>query len=70
MILAETWYKTHNGKFLVIVKVFKTWHHYLKGCKYEVFVLTDYNNFCYFMDTKSLSFRQVRLAQELFWYYF
>ena len=44
MIPAETQYKTHNGKLLAIVEAFKTWHHYLKGCKHEVFVFTDYNN--------------------------
>ena len=57
MIPAETWYKTHNGKLLVIVKAFKTWRHYLEGCKHEVLVLTDYNNLRRFMDTKSLSSR-------------
>ena len=60
MILAETRYKTHNGELLAIVKTFKTWHHYLEGCKHEVLVLTDHNNLRQFMDTKSLSFRQVR----------
>ena len=70
MIPAETCYKTHNGELLAIVKVFKTWRHYLEGCKHEVLVLTDYNNLCQFMDTKSLSSRQVRWAQELFQYHF
>ena len=62
MILAEIWYKTHDGELLAIVKVFKTWCHYLKGCKHEVFVLTDHNNLRRFMDMKSLSSRQVRWA--------
>ncbi len=44
MISAKTWYEIHNGKLLFIINVFKTWKHYLKGYKYEVFVLTDYNN--------------------------
>ena len=60
MIPAETRYETHDAKLLAIVKAFKTWRHYLEGCKYEVLVLTDYNNLCWFMDTKSLSSRQVR----------
>ncbi len=34
----------HYGELLAIVKPFKTWRHYLKGCKYEVFVLTDHHN--------------------------
>ncbi len=45
MIPAETQYETHDGKLLAIVEVFKTGRHYLEGCKYEVLVLTDYNNF-------------------------
>ena len=57
MILTETQYKTHDGKLLAIVEAFKTWRHYLKDCKHEVLVLTDHNNLCCFMDTKSLSSR-------------
>lgn len=59
MILAKTRYKTYNGELLAIVEAFKTWRHYLKGCKYKVFVLINYNNLCQFMDIKSLSFCQV-----------
>ncbi len=59
MILAETWYKIHNGKLLAIVKIFKTWKHYLEGCKYEVVILIDYNNLQRFLDIKNLSSRQV-----------
>ena len=59
MILAKNWYKTHNGKLLGIVEAFKTWKHYIKGCKHEIFFLIDYNNFQQFMDTKSLSSCQV-----------
>ena len=70
MISAETWYETHNSEFSAIVKVFKTWQHYLKDCKHEVLVLTDYNNLCQFMDTKSLSSKQVCWAQKLSHYYF
>ncbi len=65
MIPAETRYKTHDGKLLAIIEAFKTWRHYLEGCKYEVLVLTDYNNLQRFMDTKSLSSKQVRWAQKL-----
>ena len=70
MISAETWYETHDGKLLAIVEAFKTWRHYLEGCKHEVLVLTDHNNLRRFMDTKSLSSRQVRWAQELSRYHF
>ena len=55
MILAETRYETHDGELLAIIEAFKTWHHYLESCKHEVFILTDHNNLCRFMDTKSLS---------------
>ena len=60
MIPAETWYETHDSELLAIVKAFKTWRHYLEDYKHKVLVLTDYNNLCCFMDTKSLSSRQVR----------
>ena len=70
MILEETWYETHNQQLLAIVEAFKPWRHYLEGCKFEVLVLTDHNNLCQLMDTKSLSSRQVRWAQELSQYHF
>ena len=46
MISAKTWYKTHNDELLAIIKAYKTWHHYLKGYKHKVFILTDYINLC------------------------
>ena len=70
IIPAETQYETHNNKLLAIIKIFKTWQDYLEDCKYEVLVLIVYNNLCRFMDTKSLSSRQVNWAQELFHYHF
>ena len=70
MIPAETRYKTHDCEFLAIVEAFKIWRHYLESCKHEVLVLTDHNNLCCFMDTKSLSSRQVYWAQKLSRYYF
>ena len=44
MILAETWYETHNKELLAIIEAFKTWRYYLEGCKHEVLMLTDYKN--------------------------
>ena len=70
MIPAETRYETHDSELLAIVEAFKTWRHYLESCKHEVLVLTDHNNLRRFMDTKSLSSRQVRWAQELSRYHF
>ena len=70
MIPAEIWYETHNGELLAIVKAFKTWHHYLEGCKHEVLILKDHDNLRRFMDMKSLSSRQVRWAQKHSRYHF
>ena len=70
MISAETWYETHNGELLTIVEAFKTWRHYLEGCKYEVLVLTNNTNLHRFMEMKSLSSCQVWWAQELSQYHF
>ncbi len=70
MIPVETRYKTHDGELLAIIEAFKTWRHYLEGCKHEVLVLIDHNNLQRFKDTKSLSSRQVRWAQELSRYHF
>ena len=53
-----------------MVEAFKTWRHYLEGCKHEVLVLINHNNLYRFMDTKSLSFRQVCWAQKLSRYHF
>ena len=55
MILAKTQYETHNYKFLAIVEEFKIWQYYLKDHKNKVFVITDHNHLCHFIDTKSLS---------------
>ena len=59
MILAKIQNEIHNNKFLAIVKAFKTWHHYLKSYKYEVFIFIDYNNLCCFINIKNSSFRQI-----------
>ena len=55
-------YKMHDQELLAIIEVFQTWHHYLEGCQYEVFILTDINNLRQFLDTKNLSSCQVRWA--------
>ncbi len=44
IIPLETRYKTRNHELLTIVEAFKTWCHYFKGCKYELFILTVQNN--------------------------
>ena len=70
MIPAETRYETHDGELLAIIEAFQIWRHYLERSQHKVLVLTDHNNFCWFMETKSLSSRQVRWAQELSCYHF
>ena len=70
IIPAKTRYETHDGKFLAIVEAFKTWRHYLEGSWHKVLMLTNYNNLCRFINTKSLSSKQVRWAQKLSYYYF
>ena len=59
MIPVETRYKTYNAKLPAIVEAFKTWHHYVEGCKHKVLVFINHNNLCQFMDIKSLSFCQI-----------
>lgn len=59
MIPIETWYKTHDKELLAIIKAFKIWRYYQEDYKYEVLILTDYNNLQKFIDTKNLSFYQV-----------
>ena len=66
MIPVKTQYKTHDGKLLAIFKVFKIWRHYLKNYKHKVLIFIDHNNFCWFIDIKNLSSRQVCWAQKLF----
>ena len=72
IIPAKTRYKTHNGELFAIVEAFKTWRHYLEGCKHKVLFLINYhyledckhkvlffinyNNLCCFIDIKNLSF--------------
>ena len=70
MIPVKTQYKTHDGEFLAIVEAFKTWRHYLEGCRHKILVFMDHNNLRCFMDIKSLNFRQERWAQELSRYHF
>lgn len=65
MILAETCYKTPDIELLAIIEGFQTWRHYLKSCKYEVFMLTDHNNLEHFINTKNMSSKPFGLVKEL-----
>lgn len=63
-------YETHDGEMLAIVEAFKQWRHYLEGAHHQILVLTDHHNLKKFMETKRLSGRQIRWAQELSRYNF
>ena len=70
MIPAKTKYGAHDNELLAIVEIFKNWKQYLERCQHKVFILTNYNNLCQFMKTKTLSSKQVRWVQELSCYHF
>ena len=57
---AKTRYETHDSKHLAIVEAFKTWKNYLERFQHEVFIFINHNNLRQFMDTKSLSSKQIR----------
>ena len=60
----------YDSEVLANNKALKTWKHYLEGSPHGVLVLTNYNNLRQFMDTKSLSSKQVRWAQKLSCYHY
>ena len=65
MLLAERNYDMQDAELFVIVKGFKTWHHYIKGTAYTIFVFFNHNNRKKFMKTTHLSNRQIWWAQDL-----
>ena len=60
MISVKTRYETYNSELLAIIEAFKTWKYHLESSQQEVLILTDHNNLWQFIDTKSLSSKQVR----------
>ena len=70
MTSPEQNYETHDGEMLAIVEAFKQWRHYLEGARHQILVLTDHHNLKKFIETKQLSGRQIRWAQELSRYNF
>ena len=58
ILLVECNYKIHNKKILVIICMFKKWHHFLEGALAPVEIWKDYKNLKYFMITKKLNQRQ------------
>ena len=57
MIFIKTWYKIYNYKLLSIIKVLKINEQYLKSNKQKMVMLTNYNNFCHFINRKNSSFK-------------
>ena len=66
MISAKIQYKTHNGKFVAIIKAFKTWRYHLEGCKHKVFVLKNHNNILYLHGYKEAELQTSLLGSEAF----
>ena len=46
IISAKTQHKTHNGKLLAILEVFKIWRHYLEDCNQKILIFIYQNNCC------------------------
>ena len=55
----------HNKELLTIVQYFEIQRHYLKHAAHITRVLYNYNNFRYFITTKSLSAYQAQYTKEL-----
>jgi len=60
---AEYNYDTHDKELLAMDKSLSHWRHYLQGIPFELF--TDHNNLRWFMETKTLNYRQVRAYERL-----
>ena len=58
MINVKICYKTYDNKLLIIIMFFKHWHHYLNGSQHFIKILTDYNNFQYFISKIRLNDHQ------------
>ena len=61
----ETRWDTHDKKLYIIMLKFKNWRYYLQNCKYTIRVISNYNNFRYFMITKKLNVKQIRWIEKL-----
>ena len=55
--LAELNYNIYDKEVLAIVRALKEQKVYLKGAKYQVYVITNYKNLIYFTTTKELTRR-------------
>ena len=62
---AEKRCNTHDKKLYAIILKFKNWRHYLQNNKYFIRVITNHNNFHYFMSTKKFNAKQIRWTKKL-----
>ena len=58
-------YEIHDLELLVIVEMFKQWHHYLDNSQYSIKILTDHNNLWSFMKVKALNRKQAQWTVKL-----
>lgn len=65
MILAKIRYEIYDQELLIIIIEFKQYRHHLKNSCYSIIVLTNHNNFQYFIKTTTLNSRQSRWALSL-----
>ncbi len=65
MSLVEHNYDVSDLEMLAIVTSCHHWHHYLKGARHLVEVLTDCHNLQRFMTTQSLTGRQASWWEKL-----
>ena len=50
--------------YAIILKL-KNWRHYLQNNKHFIRVISNYNNFCYFILTKKFNAKQIRWIKKL-----
>ena len=62
---AEKWWDTHDKELYAIILKFKNWRHYLQNNKHFIRMITNYNNFRYFMSTKKFNAKQIRWTEKL-----
>ena len=61
----EKRWNTHDKKLYTIVLKFKNWRHYLQNNKHFIRVITNHNNFRYFISTKKFNAKQIRWTKKL-----
>ena len=61
----EKWWNMHDKKLYAIILKFKNWRHYLQNNKHFIRVITNHNNFHYFMSTKKFNAKQIHWTKKL-----